>query len=35
MSESIIFRLISFRGFGRIEVNKKGNFKDLKQEVSN
>lgn len=34
MSENIIFRIISFQGFGRIEVKKTGTLKDLKDEVS-
>ena len=34
MSENIIYRTISFKGFGRIEVKKTGTLKDLKDEVS-
>ena len=31
---SIIFRLISFAGFNRVEVNKTQTFGDLKSQVS-
>jgi len=35
MSQTIIFRLISFAGFGRVEVNKNSTLLDLKKEVCN
>lgn len=30
----MILRIISFQGFGRIEVKKTGSLKDIKEEVS-